>query len=72
MPENDAKHAQTITDRATWLAIGQHSQNCPFTTLQIEPRVRALEITLARLIGFMLGSGAIGGILGGATAQLLK
>jgi hypothetical protein len=52
--------------------ILEHLTLCPFAAEDVAKRVRAIEITLGRLIGFMLGSGALGGLAGAATAHFLK
>ncbi len=49
-----------------------HLQLCPFVSNQIENRTRGLEIKLARLIGFMIGSGLLGGASGAAVTKLLN
>ncbi len=46
--------------------ILQHLSLCPFASLKIEERVRWLEGRFLLLVGFMLGSGLLGGAVGGA------
>jgi hypothetical protein len=48
-----------------------HLKLCPFATNQIEPRLRQLENKHAALIGFMFGSGLLGGGLGAAAVRIL-
>lgn len=51
-------------------SIKDHLQLCPLVTLQVENRLRCVEVSLGRLIGFMLGSGILGGIAGGLSGKL--
>ena len=51
-------------------AILQHLALCPFAGLRIEERIRTIETNYARLFGFMLGSGLLGGSAGAVLAQL--
>lgn len=53
---------ETIIDRA----LEKHQNKCP-----LGPRVRVLEIRLAALIGYMVGSGIVGGAAGAGIAKLL-
>jgi hypothetical protein len=48
-------------------AIIEHIGLCSFNKSQVEQRVRTLEMGYARLTGFMVGSG----ILGGASAAIV-
>lgn len=52
-------------------AIQQHLRLCPLATLKVEDRLRGVEISLARLIGFMLGSGLLGGTAGALITKLI-
>ncbi len=49
-----------------------HLQSCPLIENEIEKRTRSLETKLARLFGFMAGSGLLGGLSGGAIAKLMN
>ena len=49
------KWAEDLIDRA----LEKHAHNCP-----LAPRVRRLEMRLWTLIGFMVGSGLLGGAVG--------
>lgn len=49
-----------------------HLQNCPFFATQIQERTRQLEIRFATLVGFMFGSGTIGGMAGAAIIKTLS
>lgn len=52
-------------------AIVQHLALCPFTKADVDERLRKVEIHFGTLIGFMLGSGALGGVTGAALTKLL-
>ncbi len=49
-----------------------HLQLCPFVGNEIEKRTRSLETKIAKLIGFMVGSGLLGGASGAAVAKLIN
>lgn len=51
--------------------IIQHLHLCPFAADSVGPRLRAVEISMGRLIGFLLGSGALGGASGAIVAKLI-
>lgn len=51
--------------------ILQHLSLCPFASLNIEERVRKIETRFALLLGFMVGSGFLGGAAGGLMVKLL-
>jgi hypothetical protein len=61
---------KAIAKEAAQEIILQHLSLCPFAGLNIEIRVRKLENDFARLIGFMIGSGIIGGAAGSTIAHL--
>lgn len=42
-------------------ALAEHINNCP-----VAPRVQRMEIKFAALVGYMVGSGFIGGMAGAA------
>lgn len=48
-------------DEANKLLLS-HLQLCPFVSNEIEKRTRTLEKGMARVIGFAVGSGLIGGV----------
>jgi hypothetical protein len=72
MTKDDENHVMHLADGITWTAITKHAQACPLAATQMEPRLRAVEITVARLIGFMLGTGTLGGTIGAAITKLLS
>ena len=51
--------------------VAEHGNECPFTKLKIEERVRSVEMRFTTLIGFMAGSGLLGGVAGGAIFKAL-
>lgn len=51
--------------------ILQHLDLCPFSGLRIEERVRKIETDYARLVGFMVGSGLLGGVAGATISKLI-
>jgi len=51
--------------------IDRHTEQCPFSLSRVEYRVRCLEISYGRLIGFLLGAGILGGTAGGIVSKLL-
>lgn len=51
--------------------ILQHLDLCPFSGLRIEERVRKIETDYARLVGFMIGSGLLGGAAGATISKLI-
>jgi hypothetical protein len=53
-------------------AIMRHLHLCPFSVDTVNVRVRKLETSFARLIGFMIGSGLLGGVAGSIVAKIMK
>jgi hypothetical protein len=51
--------------------ILQHLSLCPFSNLKIEERVRTIETRFALLLGFMAGSGLLGGATGAIVVKIL-
>lgn len=52
------------------LVIQEHLTLCPLVQDKLPERLRAIEITQARLIGFMAGSGLLGGLSSLALSKL--
>ena len=52
-------------------ALIQHLGLCPLARDDVQKRLRSIELTINRLIGFMLGSALIGGAAGGAIQHIL-
>jgi hypothetical protein len=69
MNQTEIEEVQRIAREQAHATILQHLSLCPFGVLKIEERVRKIETNYAALLGFMLGSGLIGG---GAGALLTK
>ena len=63
-----------IAREAAWLVINEHERRCTAMSLIpiITDKVHKLEISYAKLIGFMAGTGLIGGSLGAAIVKALK
>ena len=51
--------------------IVEHLHLCPFAADKVSDRLRNVEISMGRLIGFLLGSGALGGAAGAIVHALL-
>ena len=51
--------------------LKSHLMACPFITLRIEERLRTQEGRFLLLIGFMFGSGLLGGAAGAAVFKVL-
>ena len=51
-----------IAREAAWTVIKEHRQECHIE--QVEKRVGQLEVRVSTLIGFMAGSGLLGGLAG--------
>jgi len=49
-----------------------HLQLCPLIKAGTEKRLRSLETGFAKLTGFMIGSGLLGGGVGGAISSWLN
>jgi len=62
---------RTIAHEEAEKVILQHLKLCPFANLNIEERVRKIETRIALLLGFMIGSGIIGGAAGAAVIKAL-
>ena len=56
-----------IAEAAARQVVIEHIKLCPFAGAEVEKRLRTIEMGLARLTGFMVGSG----ILGGSTAAIV-
>jgi hypothetical protein len=60
-----------VAESAARKIVIEHINLCPFASSQIDRRLRDLETNFARLTGFMLGSGLLGGAAGAAVTKLL-
>ena len=79
MPEQNQEPSLTAEEQIRLLArdeantlIIAHLQICPFVSNNVEERMRSTETKLARLFGFMAGSGILGGISGGAISKFIN
>ena len=82
MPDRSDAEQEGVTMGNTWTnqmiaaeearkVIMQHLALCPFANLHIEQRVRTIETNYARLTGFMVGSGLLGGAVGAGISKLI-
>ena len=71
MEDNEATQLRAVARDEANKALLEHLRLCPFSTFQVETRLRGLEISYARLIGFMGGSGLLGGAVGAAIVQAI-
>lgn len=69
-PDDD--HLTMLARREAYQVIGEHLALCPFAVLRIEERLRVVEMNYAKLIGFMTGSGILGGAAGGVLVNFLQ
>lgn len=60
-----------IAEAAARKVVIEHIGLCPFSGMKIEERLRVVETNYARLIGFMVGSGLLGGVAGSVVAKLM-
>ena len=66
-----ADQIRLIARDESYRAIAGHMATCPFIADNVSNRLRGLEISLARLIGIMIGAGILGGAAGGAVQHVL-
>lgn len=69
LPPRDV--TRLVAEAAARQVVIEHLALCPFAGAKVEERVRGLETSFARLTGFMLGSGLLGGAAGAAVAKLI-
>jgi len=60
-----------IAEAAARQVVIEHIRLCPFAGADVEKRLRNMEADYARLIGFMVGSGLLGGVAGSVVAKLM-
>jgi hypothetical protein len=68
-PNNYDTHA--IAAEEARKIILEHLTLCPFAKFDIEARVRTIEKHYAALVGFMVGSGLLGGAAGALLSKVL-
>jgi hypothetical protein len=61
-----------VAEAAARQVVIEHIALCPFAAAKVEERLRTMESSFARLVGFMLGSGALGGAAGAVVTHLFK
>jgi len=69
-PEEKNELNMVARDEASKVIL-QHLALCPFANLKIEERVRTIETNYARLTGFMIGSGLLGGAASAVISRLI-
>ena len=60
-----------IAEAAARQVVIEHLSLCPFAVGKVDERLRNVETSFARLVGFMLGSGLLGGAAGAVVARLM-
>jgi len=60
---------RAVALEAARVALEAHARECPARNL--ETRVRRIELRFAALLGFMAGSGFLGGLAGGFVANAM-
>lgn len=60
-----------IAEAAARQVVIEHIGLCPFAGAKVEQRLRDMETSVARLIGFMIGSGLLGGATGALVSKLM-
>jgi hypothetical protein len=53
-------------------AILTHLKLCPLVDQQVATRLRCLELSFWKLVGFMIGSGLLGGCAGSLLTNFLR
>ena len=64
--------AELLAERTAQVAIEKHAALCPAIRElpDLEKRVRKVEMGYATFLGAMVGSGLVGGLVGGGLTQL--
>jgi hypothetical protein len=70
--EADTEYYRLVARDEANHAILTHLRLCPMVDQQIPARLHALELSFWKLVGFMAGSGLLGGVAGGLMAKLIK
>lgn len=60
-----------IAEAAARQVVIEHISLCSFATCKVDERLRTVETSFARLMGFMVGSGLLGGAAGAFVAKLM-
>ena len=69
---SEGDQIRLVAEAAARQIVIEHISLCPFSGTKVEERLRTVESNFKLLIGFMVGSGLLGGAAGGLVAQLLK
>ena len=70
-PTPPATSTLGIARREAEKCVDWHESHCGFTQNEVEKRLREMEKRLSLLIGFMFGSGFLGGATGATLIKLL-
>lgn len=68
--------AKEVANEVARTIIREHVETCPFSTMpakvkDLQLRVGAIELSKAKLIGFMAGAGAVGGGVSEVVSRLI-
>lgn len=72
MDESNRTETRLIAREEARQIILEHISLCPFVGLNVEDRLRKAEISLAKLLGVMIGTGLFGGTAGAGIIKLLS
>jgi len=64
-------HTRLLAEAAAHQVVMEHIRLCPLAADNISQRLRTLEISFGRLIGFMFGSGLLGGASGALISKII-
>lgn len=67
---NPRMATRLIAEAAARQVVIEHIGLCPFSKVDVERRLREIETNYARLIGFMIGSGILGGAAGAIVSKI--
>lgn len=65
------EQTRLVAEAAARQVVIEHLRLCPFSGANVEGRVRSLETNYARLTGFMVGSGLLGGAASAIVAKMI-
>ena len=68
-PEN---HLRSLIASERDRAIKTHAETCRLQADNIPERLRSLELSYAKLTGFMVGSGLLGGVSGIVASKIIN
>ena len=68
--------AREVAQETARTILQDHAQSCPLTALsssvqELQTRVAAIELSKAKLVGFMAGAGAFGGVSAEVLSRLI-